>query len=103
VRAVLASADDGYPDLDAVALRLSMSSRTLKRRLGEQGFGFRKLLDEVRLRDSVRLLRDTSLSVEQVALRVGYTAPGNFIRAFRGWTGTTPSAFRNRVGKDGAG
>lgn len=94
VRAALVGGDDGYPDLETVATRLSMSTRTLKRRLNERGFGFRQLLDEVRRKDATRLLEDTNLSVEEVAFRLGYTAHSNFIRAFRSWTGTTPSAFR---------
>ena len=94
VRAALSEAQDGYPDLETVATRLCMSSRTLKRRLHDHGFTFRKLLDEVRRRDSIRLLENTTLSVEEVAFRVGYTAQGNFIRAFRSWIGTTPATFR---------
>lgn len=73
-----------------------MSSRTLKPRLHEHGFTFRQLLDEIRCRDGIRLLQGTALSIEDIAYHLGYTAPGNFSRAFRSWMGTTPAAFRKQ-------
>jgi AraC-like DNA-binding protein len=85
-----------YPGLEALSSQLFMSSRTLKRRLREHGFSFQQLLDEARRRDSIRLLEETNLSVEEIASRVGYTAHGNFIRAFRRWTGKTPAAYRSQ-------
>ena len=86
-----------YPDLESISMQLHMSSRTLKRRLREHGFSFQQLLDEARRRDAIRLLEETTLSVEEIASRVGYTAHGNFIRAFRRWTGQTPAAFRGKA------
>jgi AraC-like DNA-binding protein len=94
VRAALSAGPAGYPGLETVAERLCVSSRTLKRRLQEHGASFQSLLDEARKRDSIRLLADSVLSVEQVAQRVGYSDPANFTRAFRKWTGTTPSRYR---------
>jgi AraC-like DNA-binding protein len=94
VRALLADASDGYPGLDAVAARLRISTRTLKRRLQERGLGFQQLLDEARRRDALRLLDDATLSIEQIALRLGYSDPANFTRAFRKWAGRSPSAHR---------
>lgn len=96
VRALLAAPRDGYPDLDAIANRLHLSSRTLKRRLQQRGLGFQQLLDEARRRDALRLLDDASLGIEQIALRVGYSDPANFTRAFRKWTGLAPSAYREQ-------
>ena len=94
VRARLSNGREGYPDLDTVAGELHLSSRTLKRRLQQRGFGFQQLLDEARRRDAMRLLDDASLSIEQIALRVGYSDPANFTRAFRKWTGRAPSVYR---------
>lgn len=94
VRAVLACGKSGYPNLASVAGQLHMSARTLKRKLQQHGLNFQKLLDEARKRDSMRLLEDPVLSVEQVAQRVGYSDPANFTRAFRKWTGASPSAYR---------
>lgn len=102
VRAALSDAPEGYPNLQAVASRLGMSSRTLKRRLHEHGYCFRQLLDEIRCRDGIRLLQGTALSIEDIAYHLGYTAPGNFSRAFRSWMGTTPAAFRKQEATHGA-
>ncbi len=94
LRALLTAGTKGYPDLAGVAGRLNLSERTLKRRLHERGLGFQQLLDEARRRDALQLLSDASLSIEQIAVRTGYTDPANFTRAFRKWTGTTPSEYR---------
>ncbi len=77
-----------------------MSSRTLKRRLKMHGTSFQRMLDDTRKRDAIRLLEDRTLSVEEIAHRIGYSAPANLLRAFRKWTGTTPASFRARVAND---
>lgn len=94
VRAALVSRPGEYPGLDEVAKRLCTSSRTLKRRLQQQGVSFQQLLDEVRQREAVRLLENPTLSVEEVANRIGYSSSANFTRAFRKWLGNTPGAYR---------
>jgi AraC-like DNA-binding protein len=101
VRAILVNRR-GYPNLETVATRLRMSSRTLKRKLQQLGVSFQQLQDEARKRDSIRLLSDPTLTVEAVASRVGYTDPANFTRAFRKWTGSTPSMFRSNLAADSA-
>jgi AraC-like DNA-binding protein len=96
VRALLADAARGYPDLESVARRLHVSGRTLKRKLQQEGLSFLQLLDEARRRDSERLLGDATLAIAEVAERLGYTDPASFTRAFRKWTGTTPSGWRGQ-------
>lgn len=88
--------DGRYPDLATVARQLCLSERTLKRRLQLEGLGFQTLLDQVRERDSKRLLARPQLSVDQVAEAVGYRDPANFTRAFRKWTGISPRAWRQQ-------
>jgi AraC-like DNA-binding protein len=94
VRVALRNAARGYPDLETVSQLLHMSSRTLKRKLQEQRTSFHRLLEEARRAESIRLLRTTSLTVEQIAVRLGYSDPSNFCRAFRKWTAATPNVFR---------
>lgn len=94
VRSVLRNSQGGYPDLEKVAARLHMSSRTLKRKLKEHSTSFHELLEAARKAESIRLLRTTSLTVEQIAERLGYSDPSNFCRAFRKWTAATPNVFR---------
>lgn len=85
----------GYPDQELVAEKLHMSTRTLARRLSQDGTSFRRLLEEARHRDACRLLESSPLDIAAVAAQLGYTNPANFTRAFRQWTGQTPSQFRN--------
>jgi AraC-like DNA-binding protein len=85
---------EGYPSLARMAAGLCMSPRTLKRRLRAHGVRFRQLLDGVRFRESAQLLEQSDLTVEQIALRLGYSSPANFSRAFRRWSGHAPGAYR---------
>jgi AraC-like DNA-binding protein len=94
VRRELALHEGGYPSLQTVAERLNMSTRTLRRRLREQGVGFMDLLHAARRRDALSLLSRPALEVAQIAQMLGYADPANFTRAFRQWTGATPSAWR---------
>lgn len=91
----------GYPDLDTVAARLHLSSRTLNRRLQASGSSFLQLLEETRKRDAQALLEEGVLDLQGIAARLGYTNPANFTRAFRKWTGVAPSAYRARLRRDG--
>ncbi|WXB15217.1 AraC family transcriptional regulator [Pendulispora albinea] len=96
VREALPKPGGGYNGVEEVSARLSLSSRTLKRRLSEHRTSFQQLLDERRQRDSMRLLRDPALAIEHVAQRLAYSDPANFTRAFRKWVGMTPSEYRSR-------
>lgn len=86
--------DGGYPALDEVAGRLRFSTRTLKRRLQEEGTSFMALLNEKRTRDARDLLARTNLSVQEIAERLGYQNPANFSRAFVKSAGQTPTEYR---------
>jgi AraC-like DNA-binding protein len=96
VSAKLVCRDGHYPDIQAMAQQMLMSERTLKRRLQDEGTSFQALLDQVRHRDSLRLLAQPQLAIKQVAEAVGYADPANFARAFGKWTGMSPRAWRQR-------
>jgi len=95
VRRLLLSGPGGAMPEAQVARSLFVSRRTLARRLQEEGQGYRRLQDEVQADLAKRYLRDGGLTVEAVAALLGYHDSANFRRAFRRWTGTTPSAFRS--------
>lgn len=84
----------GPPGLDQVAGRLAMSPRTLQRRLREEGTSWREELEKLRQRRVDRLLRETSLSVESIAARVGFTDSRALRRAIHRWYGHGPAAIR---------
>lgn len=84
----------GYPDLETVASRLHLSSRSVARRLRDEGSSFQQLLDEARRRDACDLMERSPLPLADVAARLGYANPSAFTRAFRKWTGASPSRWR---------
>ena len=95
VKRVLKRLLDGqFPDIHEVAKELGMSSRTLQRRIAEDGSSFRQLLSDAR-RELARLyLQHPSLGLSQTAFLLGYENPNSFLRAFRVWEGVTPSEWR---------
>jgi AraC-like DNA-binding protein len=68
----------------------------MKRRLLAEGTSFGELLDDARKARALVLLRSPKLTLHDVAEQVGYSDLSNFTRAFRRWTGVTPSKFRAR-------
>ena len=84
----------GAVHIDTVASKLSMSSKTLERRLGERGESFSALSDAIRQDLAKQYLSETDFRLEQIAYLTGYSEPAPLVRAFRRWTGKTPMAFR---------
>ena len=82
------------PALGDIAAELHLTERTLRRQLLDAGSGFRILHDEVRSERARELLRGSDLPIAQVGASVGFRDAREFRRAFKRWTGTTPSAMR---------
>ncbi len=93
-RVVTSSMARGVPEIDAVATQLGLSARTLQRRLGADGTTFQGIVDRARRRLAERYLEDDRLSLAEIGFLVGFADPSNFHRAFRRWTGMTPSECR---------
>jgi AraC-like DNA-binding protein len=85
------------PSLEKIARELSMSPRTLQRRLEEHGVSYQTLLDEVRHATALRLLRAKEVEVSEIAFLLGFEELNSFGRAFRAWEGTTPHRWRNTL------
>ncbi|MGS1105723.1 helix-turn-helix domain-containing protein [Achromobacter anxifer] len=81
-------------NLKSVAREIGMSPRTLQRRLKCSGVDFEDLRDETRRSEALRLIRLGRYSATEIAYMVGYSDPAHFTRAFKRWTGRTPSHFR---------
>jgi AraC-like DNA-binding protein len=94
-RAVLAELDSGNPTLDAVAKRLGIGTRSLQRRLGEQGTTLSAVVDDLRAGMAKRYLTSTELTLDEIAFALSFHDRASFSRAFKRWTGTTPGAFRS--------
>lgn len=84
----------GSVSLELAAKSLGTSPRTLQRRLGGQGTCFCTIVEESRFEIAAALLRGTHLTVQVIALRLGYRTPGAFSRAFGKWAGLSPRAYR---------
>lgn len=97
VRAVVVAHDPGAPSIAEVARALHVSTRTLKRKLADHGTTFSAIVDDVRRQRALLLLDDRTLSIGEIAARLGYSEVANFTRAFRKWTGKTPAAHRTRA------
>ncbi len=84
----------GQPKMDAVARELGMSSRTLTRRLAEEGHTYKALLDEVRRKLAFQYLKDKRISFKQIAYLLGYSEVAAFYHAFRRWAGASPLQYQ---------
>jgi AraC-like DNA-binding protein len=83
--------------MESVAAALAMSVPTLRRRLEDEGTTFTGLVDDVRREFAERYLRDPERSVSEIAFKLGFAHAPAFHKAFRRWTGVTPSEHRTRT------
>ena len=84
--------------LDEIARRIASSRRQLQRAYSEIGnTTFRDHLTEVRMRRAAELLARNSVTVREVARRVGYRQPAQFAKAFRRTLGVAPSDYRMQL------
>lgn len=91
---LISDIENGLLTIDLVASSLHMTSRTLMRRLKDEGTCFQKIKDVVRRDKAVILLTQRTTPINRIAELVGFTDPAAFTRAFRTWTGETPKRFR---------
>jgi AraC-like DNA-binding protein len=90
VRSSILHQRGGRPSLEQIARARHADVRTLRRQLSAEGTSFRELADEVQEALATELLRTASVTVEQVADRLGYADAASFTRAYKRWTGRTP-------------
>jgi AraC-like DNA-binding protein len=94
VRQVLRQDLSRPPRLEIVARVLSISARTLRRRLQAENTSYRTLVEEVWAQAALDYLRDPNLTVDHVAELVGFSDTANFRHAFHRWTNHTPAELR---------
>jgi AraC-like DNA-binding protein len=93
VKRILAESD-AVPPLSSVAKGLRLSRRTLERLLKQSHASYRELVARSRRRRAEHWLRDGTLTIAEVAYRLGYADPANFAKACRRWFGMSPSDYR---------
>lgn len=84
------------PDADQIAALMNMSRRTLQRRLQEAGTSWLDVIEQARKQVACAELLQGEVSVTDLALLTGYEDTRAFLRAFKRWTGLTPSGFRQK-------
>jgi AraC-like DNA-binding protein len=82
--------------IEDISRATNTSVRGLQRQLKDKGLKFNDLLKQAKLINAKKELRDTQMTIKEISESLGYTDPANFTRAFRRWTGLSPSSYRKR-------
>ena len=81
---------------EEVARTLHMSWRTLQRKLSDADLTYQRLVDETRRDLALRYIEDPGKSITEITFLLGFSGQSAFTRAFRRWTGASPSEYRTR-------
>lgn len=91
---VIEALPTGVPNQAEIAGHVHQSLRTFQRRLKDEGYTFRQLVEEIRQDLAVSYLKEAGKSIGEVTYLLGYTEPTNFTRSFKRWTGLSPLEYR---------
>ncbi len=94
VRQQLLKAPGNFPSMKAVANELGISDRQLRRQLKLEDTSFQSIFDDVREKIAIEYLKVSSLPLEDIAYLAGFSEVSAFNRAFKRWTGQSPSRYR---------
>jgi AraC-like DNA-binding protein len=86
-----------FPDFAQVCEKLSMTPQTLRRRLKEENTSYQEIKDSIRKDVSLYYLGKEELSIDEIALMMGFSEASSFHRAFKKWTGRTPASCRREL------
>jgi AraC-like DNA-binding protein len=93
---MLADLHEGTLSMDRTARDLGMSRQTLYRRLKDEGVTFAQVHDDLRRRMAMDYLSARKVSVGETAYLLGFSEASAFVRAFRRWTGASPTTWLAR-------
>lgn len=94
---ILPRMHEGSISMDKVASDIAMSRQTLYRRLKDEGITFAEIHDDLRQRMAMEYLEGKKVSVNETAYLLGFSEASSFVRAFKRWTGFSPTAYLNQV------
>ena len=86
----------GVATLEEIASNFNITSRTLQRKLQEEGVSFQQLADSVRKTLALNYLKSGNYPLKEISYILGYNELSAFTRAFKRWTGFTPIDYRRR-------
>nr|WP_255541672.1 helix-turn-helix transcriptional regulator [Legionella bononiensis] len=84
--------------MEEIASKLCMTSRTLRRHLQKLQVTYQELLDEVREQKAKTFLLNNGISITEVSFLLGFNDTSSFTKAFKRWTGLTPSEYKEQHG-----
>jgi AraC-like DNA-binding protein len=82
------------PSSEMIAEKLGISSRTLQRKLSEEGTHYKDVLNKLRYELAIYFLKNTELTLDNIAYELGYAEARSFYRSFKQWTGETAGSYR---------
>jgi AraC-like DNA-binding protein len=94
---ILPRLHEGSISMDGVARDVGMSRQTLYRRLKEEGLTFGEVHDDLRKRMALDYLGAQKVTVNETAYLLGFSEASSFVRAFKRWTGHSPTAYLSKV------
>lgn len=94
IRQIMIMLQGDKPDITGVAGKLAVSPRSLQNYLKNEGVTYQKLLEDVRREQAVHLLENESASITEISFLLGYSEQSIFSKAFKRWTGKSPSRYR---------
>ena len=83
-------------NMDAIAQQLHVTTRTLRRKLNDEGTSFQALKDNVRRDTAIHLLSQPNIPISDISRQLGFSEPAVFTRAFKLWTGVSPKIYRTK-------
>lgn len=96
IRQEILHQQDSPPTLDQLARRINISPRTIRRKLMKEKTTYKTILTNIRKDKAVDLLLTTRMPMEKIAIHLGFNEVSSFYRAFKNWTGMTPSKYREK-------
>ena len=94
VNSILSKTYPNFPTFSEVAKQLHTSRSCLYRKLQMNQTSYQCLINEFKKNKSMRLLRESVLTINEIAEKLGFSDASSFRRAFKSWTGVQPSSIR---------